>query len=95
MLREVLTAMGREDLIGDGKHQLIPKYQPAGSGYRSARRKNSTAAAGRKGSRPLLTQHTGLPPRSNDGSRPHSEGPARSGARKPGPGKRPARRQRA
>ncbi len=67
LLREALKAMGRADLIGNGKHQLIPTFQPAaGTGYVSARRKNSTAAGthtspvtqGR-----LLTQHTGLPPR--------------------------------
>ena len=43
--------MGRADLIGNGKHHLIPTYQPATDGsYQSARRKNSTprrAARGR------------------------------------------------
>jgi hypothetical protein len=35
--------MGRADLIGNGKHHLIPTYQPATDGsYCSARRKNST-----------------------------------------------------
>ena len=28
MLREALKTMGREDLIGNGKDQLIPSYQP-------------------------------------------------------------------
>jgi hypothetical protein len=52
--------MGRADLIGNGKHHLIPAWQPATDGsYQSARRKNSTAP--RKGT--ILTQHTGLPPR--------------------------------
>jgi uncharacterized radical SAM protein YgiQ len=67
LLREALQTMGRADLIGNGKHHLIPTYQPTTDGsYESARRKNSTAAPvkGR-----LLTQHTGLPPRDN-GSRP-------------------------
>jgi uncharacterized radical SAM protein YgiQ len=32
MLREALKEMGREDLIGNGKHHLIPTYQPAGTG---------------------------------------------------------------
>ena len=32
MLREALKAMGRADLIGPGKHQLIPSWQPAGTG---------------------------------------------------------------
>ncbi|MFO1266682.1 MAG: YgiQ family radical SAM protein [Rubrivivax sp.] len=69
LLREALKDMGRADLIGNGKHQLIPAWQPAaGEGYRSARRKNSTApgerrtaTAVRRGT--VLTQHTGLPPR--------------------------------
>ena len=30
MLREALKAMGRADLIGTGKHQLIPAFQPGG-----------------------------------------------------------------
>jgi radical SAM superfamily enzyme YgiQ (UPF0313 family) len=63
MLREALKAMGRADLIGNGKHHLVPTYQPVTDGtYASPRRKNSTGpvkpAKGR-----MLTQHTGLPPR--------------------------------
>ena len=69
LLREALKAMGRADLIGNGKHHLIPTFQPLNDGnYSSARRKNSTpASAPLKASAPvkgrLLTQHTGLPPR--------------------------------
>ncbi len=59
LLREALKAMGRADLVGNGKHHLIPTWQPLDDGgYQSARRKNSTPAPGK-----LLTQHTGLPPR--------------------------------
>ena len=67
LLREALKAMGRADLIGNGKHHLIPTFQPLTDGnYTSARRKNSTGtkespAMPVKGR--LLTQHTGLPPR--------------------------------
>ncbi|MBT0571200.1 YgiQ family radical SAM protein [Curvibacter sp. CHRR-16] len=62
MLREALKAMGRADLIGNGKHHLIPTYQPMTDGsYQSARRKNSTPVGVKPGR--LLTQHTGLPPR--------------------------------
>ncbi|MBL8325529.1 MAG: YgiQ family radical SAM protein [Rubrivivax sp.] len=69
LLREALKDMGRADLIGSGKHHLIPAWQPAaGEGYVSARRKNSTlpgekrtATAAKRGT--VLTQHTGLPPR--------------------------------
>jgi hypothetical protein len=32
LLREALKAMGRADLIGPGKHQLVPTWQPAGTG---------------------------------------------------------------
>jgi uncharacterized radical SAM protein YgiQ len=32
MLRDALKSMGRADLIGPGKHQLIPSWQPAGTG---------------------------------------------------------------
>jgi hypothetical protein len=86
LLREALKTMGRADLIGNGKHHLIPTFQPVtDGGYQSARRKNSTpgvpvasspvksgsgsgVAVGLKGKQPvkgqMLTQHTGLPPRS-------------------------------
>lgn len=71
MLREALKEMGRADLIGNGKHQLIPTHQPTGDGsYQSARRKNSTPVGSKKTGKPLLTQHTGLPPRASDGSKP-------------------------
>jgi hypothetical protein len=33
MLRAALKRMGRTDLIGRGKHQLVPAYQPAGTGH--------------------------------------------------------------
>jgi uncharacterized radical SAM protein YgiQ len=78
MLREALERMGRSDLIGSGKHQLIPAYQPQTDEYQSARRKNSTPAGskkvagnggGKQTSGRILTQHTGLPPRGSDGSK--------------------------
>jgi uncharacterized radical SAM protein YgiQ len=52
VLREALRRMGRADLIGNGRQQLIPAYQPA-----------ATAPAGRpqRRARPFRTQHTGLP----------------------------------
>jgi len=65
MLRDALKDMGREDLIGNGKAQLIPSYQHRdGDSYRSPRRKNSFRGknSGLKKGR-ILTQHTGLPPR--------------------------------
>ncbi len=70
MLREALRRMGRSDLIGGGKHHLVPSWQPAGTGL---------ARQGSRGSRiqpgVALTQHTGLPPS------PHQRPPRR---RKPG-----------
>ena len=32
MLREALRRMGRADLIGNGKQQLVPAWQPANTG---------------------------------------------------------------
>ena len=74
LLREALKTMGRSDLIGNGKHHLIPTYQPlTDGGYTSARKKNSTTVA-LKSAAPvkgrLLTQHTGLPPRDNGSAKP-------------------------
>ena len=89
LLREALKNMGRADLIGNGKHHLIPTWQPlTDGGYTSARKKNSSAPGEKaksvtvntvtKGR--MLTQHTGLPPRDNG-----------SGARKVGGGARKPR----
>nr|WP_145547959.1 YgiQ family radical SAM protein [Variovorax boronicumulans] len=77
LLREALKAMGRADLIGNGKHHLIPTWQPlTDGGYQSARRKNSTpapqtarTAADKVVKGRLLTQHTGLPPRAGTAAR--------------------------
>lgn len=80
LLRQALKDMGRADLIGNGKHHLIPTWQPSSDGgYQSARKKNSTPSRPAGGAKPslkgrVLTQHTGLPPRD------------------PGSGRKPARR---
>jgi radical SAM superfamily enzyme YgiQ (UPF0313 family) len=52
VLREALRRMGRADLIGNGRQQLVPAYQPAAT---------ASPAARRAGARPFRTQHTGLP----------------------------------
>ncbi|MBI3545003.1 MAG: DUF3362 domain-containing protein, partial [Gammaproteobacteria bacterium] len=52
MLRAALRRMGRMDLIGSGKHQLIPTYQPAGTGL---------IPEGQRFGKKFATQHTGLP----------------------------------
>jgi len=84
LLREALKAMGRADLIGNGKHHLIPTFQPLTDGsYQSARRKNSTPVGAAPSKGRLLTQHTGLPPRvTGSAARPGS--PVGAGKRKPG-----------
>jgi uncharacterized radical SAM protein YgiQ len=79
LLREALKAMGRADLVGNGKHHLIPTFQPLVDGsYQSARKKNSTAAPV-KAAQPvkgrLLTQHTGLPPRVTGAAKPSARLP--------------------
>jgi hypothetical protein len=56
VLREALRRMGRADLIGNGKHQLVPSYQPAGTGGAGEGKRNVVG-----GTRPFKTQHTGLP----------------------------------
>jgi uncharacterized radical SAM protein YgiQ len=50
VLREALRRMGRADLIGNGKHQLVPAYQPAGTG--------TSTEGKRTPQRPFRTQHT-------------------------------------
>ncbi|MDE2250346.1 MAG: YgiQ family radical SAM protein [Gammaproteobacteria bacterium] len=56
LLREALRRMGRADLIGPGRHQLIPSWQPQGTGQAHEGRR----AANPRG-QPMRTQHTGLP----------------------------------
>jgi len=68
LLREALTRMGREDLIGNGKRHLVPRWQPAGTGLRHEGRRNTRAGRPRPGS--ALTQHTGLPPIPDPSDRP-------------------------
>ena len=55
MLREALRRMGRADLIGNGRQQLVPAYQPAGTGEKSEGRR------ARGAHQTFRTQHTGLP----------------------------------
>lgn len=66
VLREALKRMGRADLIGPGKHQLVPSWQPAGTGNAGG----EGSRTGRKhGGQKFLTQQTtqsrrpGLSPR--------------------------------
>src|SRR5690606_431066 len=52
LLREALRRMGRADLIGSGKHHLVPAWQPAGTGGAPEGRR----VPGKY--RPFRTQHT-------------------------------------
>ena len=55
LLRDALKTMGRADLIGNGKHHLIPTFQPLTDGtYQSARRKNSTASGDKTAAKPTI-----------------------------------------
>jgi uncharacterized radical SAM protein YgiQ len=65
LLRDALKKMGRADLIGNGKHHLIPAYQPLLPRAAAAGRRASLAPA----PAPFRTQHTGLP-RSGGRSKP-------------------------
>ena len=76
LLREALKTMGRADLIGNGKHHLIPTYQPLNNGcYDSASKKNSKVLTipSMEMVKPqpgnMQTQHTGLPPRDTGAKR--------------------------
>jgi uncharacterized radical SAM protein YgiQ len=71
VLREALRRMGRADLIGNGKHQLIPAYQPTGTGQ-VAEGRRAARPVERGGARPtpFKTQHTGLPTTPRLRSRP-------------------------
>jgi uncharacterized radical SAM protein YgiQ len=67
LLREALRRMGRAELIGPGRQQLVPAHQPPGTGQQPSDRRRTPAAAAaappraRAPQRPFRTQHTGLP----------------------------------
>jgi uncharacterized radical SAM protein YgiQ len=52
ILREALRRMGRVDLIGNGKQQLVPAWQPPGTGDAPEGKRSGKSA------RPFRTQHT-------------------------------------
>ena len=52
MLRAALKRMGREDLIGNGKRHLVPRYQPPGTGLAPEGRRRAPRG------KAFRTQHT-------------------------------------
>ncbi len=56
LLRDALRRMGRADLIGPGKRNLVPAIQPPGTGLKPE------GARKPKKYQSFRTQHTGLPP---------------------------------
>ena len=85
MLRAALKRMGRSDLIGPAAHQLIPAWQPHGTGQ---------TADGRRRPGDFLTQHTGLPPAAGTEQMRNGPRPAKRPQRNPqlptrGPNQRP------
>jgi len=70
ILRDALKRMGRADLIGNGKHHLIPAYQPIGASRALARGTGGRPSEAKRsaGSLRFRTQHTGLP-KSGKGAR--------------------------
>jgi hypothetical protein len=77
ILREALKRMGRADLIGPGKHRLVPAWQPAGTGEQHEGRRRPQAT------KPFRTQHTGLPDATRaKGGTTRAHGKARPAARR-------------
>ena len=93
LLREALKAMGRADLIGNGKHHLIPTFQPlTDGGYQSARRKNSTPTGAKAATAAPVKQVKPMKPgqpqkgrilTQHTGLPPRVTGAAKPSARKP------------
>ena len=53
MIRETLQRMGRSDLIGNGKHHLVPHWQPLGTGHAAeGTRRSMQDTPARRGARP-------------------------------------------
>jgi len=72
LLRKALQDMGRADLIGNGKHQLIPSWQPRNTG---------TASEGRRGGErtgKFQTQHVRVHPRGHGVKRGYAAGGKRT-----------------
>ncbi|MDD2884849.1 MAG: YgiQ family radical SAM protein [Dechloromonas sp.] len=86
LLREALKEMGRADLIGNGKRQLVPAWQPAGTGLRATAALNAKNAPA---TRSTADNRKNSAPRRSESARPGRPGMAGKpgGTRKPRPGR--------
>lgn len=57
LLRDALKAMGRSDLIGNGKRHLVPAFQPFGTGRGPEGRRRPAPALAPGGSTPMGSKH--------------------------------------
>ena len=77
LLREALKEMGRADLIGNGKKQLIPAWQPAGTGGGLAVNRRKQAKSRNRIASPRSNQRLAAPARQADGTAPGARWHAR------------------
>ncbi|WP_018145554.1 YgiQ family radical SAM protein [Thioalkalivibrio sp. AKL6] len=92
LLRDALQRMGRADLIGNGKHHLVPTWQPAGTGQGSARpatggRITRGGKALKKRGQTFQTQHNGVEAAARPGGKPVEAGKAGARSATPKGGK--------
>ncbi len=84
LLREALKEMGRADLIGNGKKQLVPAWQPAGFGEPEARGlRGQPEKTAQNTRRPANPSRTSQPVRKADGSRRPTGTPVARNKRRP------------
>ena len=82
LLREALRRMGRADLIGNGRQQLVPAYQPAGTGGSPAGAARGPAYAAFARSTPACRKSPRLPGR----AAPSPQAAGQTEERRRGPG---------
>ena len=84
LLRDALKAMGRADLIGNGKKQLVPSFQPAGTGLRAGSRDASRDASAVRGLAPVSAGKR--PAEASRGAgKSHGAAPKRAASARPAP----------
>ena len=94
LLREALKEMGRADLIGPGKHQLVPAWQPAGTGTTGGEGRRMGA---KKGAQVFLTKGADKATLGRSGGEdaaPAAARPSRPGPSRPGPKRGPGPKRR-